>query len=118
MPSLKDWFRTAAQATHPDHGGDTEAFKAVTSTQDRSGGAIYHSELRVDRYSTRFASKLDIAASLNAVYSMTADWSALDRKLAEMVLDAVAKCNNVYIDSRYDLHPYQIIENDHATDCH
>lgn len=72
----------------------------------------------MDRYSTRFASKLDIAASLNAVYSMTAYWSSLDRKLAEIVLDAVAKCNNVLIDTRSDISAYEIVEHDHATDCH
>lgn len=34
MPSLKDLFRTAAKATHPDHGGDPEAFRAVKDLYD------------------------------------------------------------------------------------
>lgn len=32
--SLKDLFRTAAKATHPDHGGDPEAFRAVKDLYD------------------------------------------------------------------------------------
>jgi len=53
MKSIKDLFRTAAKATHPDHGGDPEAFRAVKGLYDaacRADALGYQSAFSEDEH--------------------------------------------------------------------